>query len=340
MRFGQKYFKKMIVCLIILILLLTVIHLQRLIFLTDISTRPISYVHNLNNMDTHSCDGNSSIPPVYLVSYADGHEVFYRNQFALSASVLGRGVDVIMNYRRPMLSPDFMKKNAEILQKTQGAGVWLWKPWVILDAMRQAPENAIIIYADSGCVFKTSLIPLIDLTKKHDILLCEYEDKTIYGYASKRTKREVFIQLEADSPEYYNKPALWAGFLMVKNTSETREFIAQWLSYCENPQLLIDGPSTKEELPEFQGHLHDQAILTVLAAKSTLPKYLVPYGKTLEKTYISWHHRRLGAKPDDDKFIYTSLMPVYACLTKMRKIEHFFYNNSLLKWIRMKMFSA
>jgi hypothetical protein len=324
---------------IVLTLFLTIIHLQRLIFVTDISTRPICYVSKLNNMDTDSCENDAGIPPVYLVSYADGHEVFYRNQFALSASVLGRGVDVIMNYRRPMLDPDFIKKNAAILKEKQGAGFWLWKPWIILNTMRQAPENAIIIYADTGCVFKVSLIPLIDLTKKHGILLCEYEDKKVYGYASKKTKREVFIQLGADNPQYYNKPALWAGFLMLKNTPESRAFIQQWLSYCENPQLLIDGPSTKAELPEFQGHIHDQAILTVLAAKSPAHKYFIPYSE-MEKTYIRWHHRRPGAKPQDDKYIYISLLPDYACLTQMRKIEHIFYNNALLKWIRMKMFEA
>lgn len=340
MKCRKKYFKKIIVLLSIFIPILTVIHLQRLIFVTDITTRPVDHVNKLNNMDTHSDDDNAGIPPVYLASYADGHEVFYRNQFALSSSVLGRGVDVIMNYRRPILDPEFIKKNNEILNMKQGAGFWLWKPWVILNTMRHAPENAIIIYADSGCVFKTSLLPLIDLTKKHGMLLCEYEDKQTYGYASKRTKREVFIQLDCDSPEYYNKPALWAGFLMLKNTPETRQFIEKWLSYCENPKLLIDGPSSKSELPEFQGHHHDQAILTALAAQSTIPKYLIPHDKVLSKTYLIWHHRRLGAKPEDDKFIYTSLMPYYACLTKMRKIEHAFYNNPFLKWIRIKIFSA
>ncbi len=306
---------------------------QKLIFLTDISTKPLDPLANLD-LNPQVAAGR---PPVYLVSYADGHEVFFRNQYALAQSALGRGVDVIMNYRRSMLDPQFVEKNKLTLNQKQGAGYWLWKPWIILDAMKRAPENAVIIYCDVGFTIRGSLMPLIDLTKQYSILLAYYEDTKVYGVANKAVKREVFLRLDCDEPKCHNGPTLLGGFLVVKNNKESRTFIETWLHYMLDPSLLIQGPSSQPELPEFKNHLHDLAILSVLYSRDPKGKYLIPYDSSLHKDFLIWRHRKPFAH--DPSYIYESLLPDIRYI-RMSKIERKFYNASWLKWIREKIFKS
>ena len=92
--------------------------------------------------------------PIYLISYADGPEIYKKNQAGLVQSALNKGFSHFINYRKSQLSQDFKENNKEILSLKKGAGYWLWKPWVILNTLENIPENAIVIYADTGFVFK------------------------------------------------------------------------------------------------------------------------------------------------------------------------------------------
>ncbi|MBS0185143.1 MAG: hypothetical protein JSS34_02130 [Proteobacteria bacterium] len=299
---------------------------ERLLFLTDLSTRPLE---KFSNPDFQAPLYNSRAP-VYLISYADGPEVFFQNQYALAQSSLGRGVDFILNYRKSLLDPQFVSENKEIIDQPKGAGYWLWKPWIILKTLKSVPENAIVIYSDTGNLIKASLTPLIKLAEQHPILLSVYENKEIWGWASKKVKRDVFMSLNCDTPECHNGSVLWAGFMIFRNTPEAREFVQMWLKYAQDPELLTDLPSKYESLPDAAGHCHDQAILTVLYHKDPKNKYLMSYDDLLMKNHLAWKHR----KPCADKlFIYESLIPYYG-YTLMRKIDRLFFNNYWLKKLR------
>lgn len=308
---------------------------QRLIFLTDISTQPLDPIAtpDLNTLDYFHRK------PVYLVSYADGPEVYFRNQYGLAESALGKGVDMILNYRRSHLDPEFVEKNKYILNKKTGAGYWLWKPWVILDAMKKAPENAVIIYSDTGSTFKGSLASLIKLTEKYSVILSYYEDRSTCGSASSSTKREVFVRLECDTPKCHNGPPIWAGFLIFKNTPEARNFVESWLQYAQDPSLLIEGPTANPELPEFKSHFHDQAILNVLYSRNPKGKYLIPYDEVLRKEILVWKHRKAGTSLSRPDIIYDSLIP-YCGYLEMSKIDKFFYHNPFLRWLRKRIFES
>ena len=306
---------------------------QRLLLLTDLSTLPLNADANPDFQPKSALSRN----PVYLVSYADGKEVFFQNQLGLAQSALGRGVDFTLNYRRSLLEPNFVRENKYILDKKAGAGYWLWKPWIILDAMKKAPENAIIIYSDGGNVIKNSLAPLIELANQHPIVLSYYENP-IYGTPRERVKREVFIQLGCDKAQCHDGFHIWTGFLIVRNVPEARAFIEQWLSYAKSPNLLMEGPSSKPELNGFSHHQHDQAILTVLYNRDPKGKYLVAYDAELTKKYLVWKHRRENVKLDDPYFIYESLVPSYG-YTPMRKIDRSFFNAPFFKWLRYKIYS-
>ena len=55
--------------------------------------------------------------------------------------------------------------------------------------MENAPENAIIIYSDTGFIFRNPLKDLIDSAKKNEIVLVKYNPK-YYGYVKTKTQQD------------------------------------------------------------------------------------------------------------------------------------------------------
>jgi hypothetical protein len=110
-------------------------------------------------------------PPVYLVSYAGKKSVFFKNQNAQAMSAINNGIDHIMMYKRRDIDQIFYQKNKNILDILPGDGLWIWKPYFMLKTMDLAPQDSLIIYADSPVIFKNPITPFINRLKDHDILL-------------------------------------------------------------------------------------------------------------------------------------------------------------------------
>ncbi|MBY0463249.1 MAG: hypothetical protein K2Q34_08725 [Alphaproteobacteria bacterium] len=259
---------------------------------------------------------------VYLVSYADGPEVFHKNQNALTASALNKGVDFFLNYKKAHLDKDFLKKNKSILSQKKGAGYWLWKPWVILKTLQSVEDNAIVIYADSGFVFHSSLLPLIDLAIQHPVILVDY-DTSLHGNLGQITKRETLVKMGCDTPACRQGKHLWAAFSIFRNTPESRAFVKKWLEYCEDATILTDTPSTEPEYQEFHGHAHDESILSTLYNLEPNGKHLITVPEFYK--YADWHHRHPGRE-------YESLLPKMGKM--IRGIERKVLNSSWMISLR------
>ncbi len=216
-------------------------------------------------------------PPVILISFADGPQVFYKNQFSLTSSAADKGFDAIYNYRRGHFDPDFYARNKHILEQPRGSGYWLWKPYFILKTMESSPENALIFYVDSGIVLKKSLTPLL---KKFESSGC---DMILMGHGKpvplrQHLKKEAYIAFKEElTLQVLEHQNIWAFFVAVRNTAENRAFIKKWLNTCENADALTDSPFDKDiQAPDFSGHGHDQSLLSVLVALSPQNKIIIP----------------------------------------------------------------
>lgn len=253
---------------------------------TDISLEPISPLVNPD----FQAKNFSYRPHVHLISYADGPAVFFKNQNALAASALNKGIDFILNYRRSHLDTTFVKQNFSVLNQKKGAGFWLWKPWIILKTLETVPENDIVIYMDTGVVFRNPITPLLDLAKDHEVILFEYDPDKYWGKPINITKREIFIALDCDTEKCHQGKHIWAGAAILKNTPKTRAFIKQWLSYCRNETLLTDKLDTTRQYPEFHKQYHDESILNTMYNKNPNDVYLLQ-SKIFFQKYATWHHR-------------------------------------------------
>jgi hypothetical protein len=243
-------------------------------------------------------------PYVYVVSYADGPEVFLQNQNSLATSVINRGADFILNYRKHHLNADFVKKNSRLLDYSKGAGYWVWKPWIILQTLKTVPENSIVIYFDSGFVVTAPLTPLIELAKQHDIILIKHDDlNTTCGMI---TQPETFNRMGCKTDACYQSPHLWSAISVYRNTPAARQFVEKWLAYCQDPVCVVENEilnvgtpqekSSFEPYPGFIHHHHDESIVSVLYAKEPEGKYILPLAELNKMKLVFWHHRHPKAE--------------------------------------------
>lgn len=228
--------------------------------------------------------------PVYLISYADGHEVFYRNQNWLVKSALNKGVDFFLNYRRSLIDKEFYEAHKNILSKKKGAGYWVWKPYFILKTLEQIPENAILIYVDSGFHIKSSLLPILDKVKDYDVTLVSYEPDP-YGWVKTVANKEILKRMDCETEKCKNSPSLLAGFSIWKNTPLARKFAKEWLDYCLEERIIFGITDGGPQDPAYKNHLNDETVLSVMYAKYQDEPKITVYPKKQLADYLIWHHR-------------------------------------------------
>ena len=69
------------------------------------------------------------------------------------------GADKVREYSPKDIDPDFYEKNKFIFEQPRGAGYWLWKPYVIKDALSNVGFGDYVLYADSGAFYINNAPP-------------------------------------------------------------------------------------------------------------------------------------------------------------------------------------
>lgn len=210
----------------------------------------------------------------YLVNYATKN--FYRSQERLNVSAQKFGIDQVFFYREEdLLGTEFYRKNREILDQPRGAGYYIWKPYVILDALSKVNENDMVVYCDSGIEIIDDLDPLFEICHKQGgIVLFQ-----THGHQNKTwTKRDSFVLMGCDSTEYWDAQQLMGGFSIFMKNERNIKFVEEWLHYCCNKFIVTDIQNVcgLENLPGFKDHRHDQSVLSILGVKHNIEIYRDP----------------------------------------------------------------
>lgn len=232
------------------------------ILIFDITSQPVTQISAPEAFSKEYAYHN----PVVLLSYADGDNVYFKNQNALNLSTLNRGIDHLHTYRRCHMDKDFYVQHQPILTQKRGAGYWLWKPYFILKTMDMYPDNAIIMYADSGVIFSKDIELLLKDLSSHDRILVSQGKSAPLKRHLKREAQEK-LAITENSPVLKGEN-IWGFFLVLKNTKENRDFIEKWLTLCCDGDLLTDHPFDQaRQANAFEYHQHDQSLLSVVLAQ-------------------------------------------------------------------------
>lgn len=171
-----------------------------------------------------------------------------------------------MDFRKSDLDHDFVEKNIEILRLPRGGGYWLWKPYAIYHALKNAADGETVLYLDSMYLFTEPFMKgLFDFgNDKLPIIIFKNkagEDEAPFKILC---KKHVIVKYGVEKAVDENIPEVWAGCVCVKKTPETVKFIKEWLDMCQVYEDITDSPSTIPNEPYFNDHRHDQALLTTL----------------------------------------------------------------------------
>jgi len=216
----------------------------------------------------------------YLLNYAHGSH--HQAQDLNTRSGLEFGFDKVIDCNYSEIEDEFLRKYIHILKSKRGAGYWLWKPYLILKFLKRLKVGDYLFYSDSGALFIHEIEPLIALNE--DIVLFHHADPNFNKAELVWTKRDAFILMDCDTPEFSGTYQLNAAFQMYKVCQSSIDFVTQYLEYCQDERIITDQPNVmgKDDYVGFKDHRHDQSVLSLLAKKWGLPTFRDPsqFGNT------------------------------------------------------------
>jgi len=178
-----------------------------------------------------------------LINCAD-RGYFQAQKLNTRTGLLTGGLERAVEFGRQHLDPAFVARNQRILDNPVGAGCWLWKPYVVVAALKHALKDGdVLFYADSGCHFIAPVAPVVDLCLKNQnkpILLFSMPAT----YLNRNfTKRDCFFHMGLDEPRCADAVHTMASFFVCQKTSFTVAFFEEWLRYAEDPRILTPIPN-------------------------------------------------------------------------------------------------
>lgn len=204
------------------------------------------------------------------------NSLYENSRMQLNESARKVGIGDIRSYDfGDLKSSAFYSNNRPLLDQPTGMGFWLWKPYIIQQALNTAAAGDLIIYCDSGLSITGSLDPLLACcTDEQPVLL--------FGNGNLRnsmwTKRDCFVLMDCDEERYWQASQCDAAFAVFRKTAMADRFVEEWLRYAVDPRIISDQPNTcgRPNLRDFVVHRHDQSILSLLAEKYRLSLYRMP----------------------------------------------------------------
>lgn len=245
-----------------------------------------------------------------IISYAN-KPYFYRSQQQLVNSAK-QYFDGHISYHPGMIGKEFYEKNKHILTQERGGGYWLWKGYIIRDALNLVKDGDYVFYVDSGNTVIDNPQPLFDLVdkEKSGILLFEnrdgtHNDKEVKGGIWQNymfTKYDCFKLMDCLDEKYTHGNQIDASYILVKKNNFAVSFFEEYLNYCQDEHVITDTANKYgDNFPGFRDHRHDQSILSLLAIKYNLTLAREPsewgnYVKSEKYLYpqIFFHHRGLA----------------------------------------------
>ncbi len=202
---------------------------------------------------------------VLAITYGD--ENFSQSLKDNLKTAIKRGkVDEVMAFGPGSISQEFRKENEEILSAQRGAGYWLWKPYIINQAIEKIDFGDYLVYSDSGSFYMKDIHILIEFmqSKETDIFLGELEH-----LESKYSKRDAFVFLGVEGLGFEQLKQYEASFILVKKTEKICDFLDKWLLYCRDIRIISDNPNEcgLDNYPDFVQNRYDQTVLSLLAKK-------------------------------------------------------------------------
>lgn len=157
----------------------------------------------------------------------------------------------------------------------RGAGYWVWKSYIVMKTLEELSEGDILIYSDGGSVYVNDIKPILECVDRDQLNIMAF---SLLHIEKEYTKRDAFILLDADLPEYTDTLQHPSTYMLFRKSSEAVNFVRDWNKACRDPRIVSDSKNKmgKENYPEFVENRHDQTAFSLIAKKYHLKDYRDP----------------------------------------------------------------
>lgn len=177
---------------------------------------------------------------------------------------------------------------------SKGYGYWIWKPAVVLDYLSSTPDDVdFVLFCDVGCSFgdpgkfeESYLRLLSGLNNEGPTLVQSMRRENTWTRKAVIDLYEDYgINNETETGQFISGIHFW------KKDDLSLQIAREWKDLCEsNPaQLLLDPDSINEELSSFEGHRHDQSLLSLIAKTQSI--------RSIREEWIPWTGSKEHLKP-------------------------------------------
>ena len=173
--------------------------------------------------------------------------------------------DECLTFNQSALDAEFVQQHKNIFDEWRGAGLWLWKPYLINallndDGLLQFGDY--LVYMDAGAYPKQSFDEIFEFVETHSA----YNGVLFFGVGLPQKewcKRDAYILQNCDEEKCWNAGQINAFLSIWRKGSFAINLSKMWLDEASNKSVLGDGKSQfGKELDGFTDHRHDQAVIT------------------------------------------------------------------------------
>lgn len=207
---------------------------------------------------------------IYAVSYGD--EAYNKAKILHEKMAYKNGADKVLEYGYSDLSEEFKEEVKDILAIKRGAGCWIWKPYIVYDALCKIEDGDYLIYTDCASATISNYKHLVKAMDDAGVCIMPFTTMQNEFKESKYTKRDTFVLMGLDEEKYVNTSQIWGGAFAFKKCDESVEFVREWLETCKDIRLISDNKNEcgLDNYPDFVDHRFDQSIFSLLCKKHGL----------------------------------------------------------------------
>ena len=178
----------------------------------------------------------------------------------------------------------YRQEHAErLIRGSRGFGYWCWKPFIILQTLKNMPALDMLFWCDAGChvrpqgrdrmseyieAFKVSSCDLLAFQGSIDGVYFDYDGRKLPdGTEAHWTKGDLFhaFKIDKDHPHAHSTQ-FGAGIFGVKNNSTVKDMLQTWVDLTrDSPFLFNDENSMEPNLSGFIANRHDQSYFSLCA---------------------------------------------------------------------------
>lgn len=183
--------------------------------------------------------------------------------------------DITFEYTPDDIDESFREKNKIILSYQRGAGLWLWKPYIINKALSCLNEGDYLIYSEAASIYTRPIRRLINSLELSGQDIMVFELPLI---SEQWTKHETFVRLHCENRGFEKRNQISASFILLKKSIHSVTFVKDYLEACCDEVAIssVQFDKSIENSKNYIAHREDQSVFSLISMKYNLIPFRDP----------------------------------------------------------------